>query len=473
MRAKRALVGLTLISVTLLGGCQKGDSTTPPGNGAGGSGAGAAGGPPGKGAAPAGAPGGARPPAAVEVFPAIAENVIEYREFTGRTLASHHVEIRPRVSGYLEQAPSNLINDNLATGNRTAANPSTNNAPNANAAANAQSVTIGESAGTNDLDPNTTGGNFQVLAKEGDYVEAGTPLFLIDQRPYLYALEQARGSFLATQAQQERNSSELVRLEKLKLTNAISDSDLELARANVNVAQGQLETLRAAVQRAELDLEFTQIRAPISGYIGRSLVMRKNIVAADTTILTTIVSSNPIHVHFELDESSYLLYRKLVQNGELPTVDAGGVSVSLGLSNEVGFPHQGHIDFADNTTDPNSGNTLLRAEFTNDNRLLAPGLFCRVRVPMSSVHEAVLVPTKCLAMDQQGKHVMVVGPDNMVARRTVVTGGTQGKYTIIRSGVQAGENVVYEGLQKVRDRAPATPVPSQNVPPFESTVQGA
>lgn len=453
MRVQRAWVCLVLVAAVAIPGCNKKSGPETAGK------AGAS-------APPAGGAGGGRPPAAVEILPAISAKIIEYREFTGRTLASHSVEIRPRVSGYLEQAPSNILDPQAQ---RVESIPSSNASDITNGSTTTGSST-GSTVAVNDLGASN---GFVVSAKEGDYVEAGTPLFLIDQRPYLYALEQARGSFLATQAQQVRNQSELKRLEQLKLTNSISDSDLELARATVNVAQGQLETLRASVQRAELDLEFTQIRAPISGFIGRSLVMRKNIVAADTTALTTIVSSDPIHVHFELDEASYLLYRQLVQDDQLPMSPNGGVSVSLALSNEKDFPHQGRIDFTNNTTDANSGNTLLRAEFTNSNMFLAPGLYSRIRVPFSPAHEAVLVPTKSLAMDQQGKYVMVVGADNIVLRRGVTTGSMQGMYTVIRSGLNAGENVVYEGLQKVRDKAPATPVPAQNAPQFDRAAEGA
>ncbi len=375
----------------------------------------------------------------VEVAVAITAKITDYREFTGRTVASHAVEIRPRVSGYLKQAPHNL--EKVVDGASNAKGEEDDSSP--------ESEKRDEPLSDSIRNP---GKPFKVTVKEGDEVKRNEPLFHIDPRPYEIALEQASGSKLALKAQNVRFKSELARLEKLKLSNSISDSDVEAAQASVDESAAQLKTLEASIERAKLDLKFTRILAPIDGVLGRTLVMEENIVKADDTLLTTIVSTNPIHVFFDMDEASYLAYRRMVTSGELYDTE-GRVPARLALTNENGFPHAGHIDFANNTTDPNSGNTLIRAEFENEKKLLAPGLYCRVRVPFSPEHEAVLVPTKCLAMDQVGRYVMVVGPDKIVQRRAVRVGNVHSTHTVILEGLEQNELVVYDGLQKVRERS--------------------
>lgn len=413
--------------------------------GCGGHGAGEKHGKPGAGAPTSSMPD--RPPTPVDIIDARVEKVTDYRDFTGRTAPAHAVEVRPRVSGYLNQTPNRF--------------PSSPRPP---------SLPSSAQGGPANRFPQAVAYSqpFLVQAKEGEKVESGTPLFEIDPRPYQFALEQARGNRMALEAQLERLQSELHRLEKLKPSNAISDTDLELAKANLHESEGQYQTLLAAEKRAELDLEFTQIKAPISGILGRSLINPENVVTADTSLLTTIVSVAPIHVYFDIDEASFLQYRDLVRAGKLPAASEGSIPVSLALTNDATFPYQGRIDFQNNTTDPGTGNTLIRAEFANDQGLLTPGLYGKVRVPFSPPYEAVLVPTKCLAMDQQGKYLMVVDQNNIVHRRTVEVGTTHGSYSVIREGLMGGEQVVYEGLQKIRPQDRVQPIPSKEVPPLKT-----
>lgn len=386
-----------------------------------------------------------RPATPVDTVVAISAQVTDFREFTGRTAPAHAVDVRPRVSGYLLQTPNQLPGSNgpiLQGMDRNLAKP------------------VPDSKPVSHIQP------FIVNAREGELVKAGTPLFEIDPRPYQFALEQARGNRIALEAQLERLRSELSRLQKLKPSNSISDTDLELAQANVHESEGQYQTLLAAEKRAELDLEFTQIKAPIEGILGRSLVNAENVVSADSTLLTTLVSVAPIHVYFDIDEASFLQYRALVRAGKLPDASEGAIPVSLALTKDTTFPHKGFINFQNNTTDPGTGNTLIRAEFANEDGNLTPGLYGKVRVPFSAPYEAVLVPTKCLAMDQQGKYLMVVGDDNIVRRREVIVGTSHGSYSVIREGLQSGEQVIYEGLQKIRPNDRVQAAVSKNSPSF-------
>ncbi|MCU0714743.1 MAG: efflux RND transporter periplasmic adaptor subunit [Pirellula sp.] len=400
------------------------------------------------GAKGAGIPAGAmteRPSTPVDTIFAISARVTDYREFTGRTAPAHAVDVRPRVSGYLLQTPNQLSGSKL---------PVQQGAHRSPVASEQNRVPVSH------VQP------FIVEVREGERVEVGTPLFEIDPRPYKLALEQSRGNRIALEAQIERLRSELSRLQKLKPTNSISDTDLELAQANLHESEGQYQTLLAMERRAELDLEFTQIKAPIAGVLGRSLVNAENVVSADSTLLTTLVSIAPIHVYFDIDEASFLQYRSLVRAGKLPDASEGAIPVSLALTKSETFPYKGFVNFQNNTTDLGTGNTLIRAEFANEDGSLSPGLYGKVRVPFSAPYEAVLVPTKCLAMDQQGKYLMVVGDDNVVHRREVLVGTSHGPYSVIREGLQSGEQVIYEGLQKIRPNDRVQAIPSKTAPSF-------
>lgn len=172
-------------------------------------------------------------------------------------------------------------------------------------------------------------------------------------------------------------------------------------------------------------------------------------MTADVTILTTVVSTEPIYVDFDVDEQSLLDYRMRMRQGEVEGAREGSISVGLALANEVGYPHQGVINFVDNRTDPSTGNTRVRATFDNQQGILSPGLFARVQVPFTAKYNAVLVPTEALGMDQQGQYVMVV-EDDQVSRRSVTPGSIHDGLTVIRQGLALDEMVVTSGLQKIR-----------------------
>ncbi|MDX1929945.1 MAG: efflux RND transporter periplasmic adaptor subunit [Pirellulaceae bacterium] len=347
-------------------------------------------------------------PPEVAVAVATTSKLVEFREFTGRTAAVDAVELRARVSGYVLQTPRTKTND-----------------------ASMPAVTV----------------------EEGKLVKKGDLLFVIDDKPYQLALKQAVGALTATEAKLQQANNELTRSESLVNSNSISRTDYDQAVASVAELRGQIESLKATVARNQLDLEYTQVRSPIDGLLGQTSVTAGNLVVADSTVLTTVVAVNPIYVNFDVDEQSVLDYRTRMLDGKVKNAREGKIAVRLGLANNDGFPQEGFIDFVNNVTDPGTGNTRVRATFDNNTGILSPGLFARIQVPFSAEYQAVLVPTKSIAMDQQGRHVMVVADDNRVSRRAVNLGPIEGDMTVIREGVKAGEQVVTAGLQKIQPGA--------------------
>ncbi|MCA9012817.1 MAG: efflux RND transporter periplasmic adaptor subunit [Planctomycetaceae bacterium] len=350
----------------------------------------------------------------VEVQPATSRIVVDYREYTGRTAAVNAVEIRARVSGYLIQSPRS---------GRSAA------------------------SGSVDADHNVL---HAVQVDEGEAVKTGDLLAVIDPRPYELALRQSQGSLDAADARLRQAQQDLSRSDSLLDKKAISQGEYDKAVAAVAELQGQIENLKATVARNKLDLEFTQVRSPIDGLLGRSLVTNGNLVNADSTILTTVVSIDPIYVDFNVDEQSVLDYRSRMLEGKVKSARDTQIAIRLGLANEAGYPHEGTIDFVNNRTDPDTGNTRIRGMFRNPSGILSPGLFARIQVPFTAEYQATLIPTTAIGMDQQGRYVMVVGDGNKVARRSITPGELKGNMTVIRKGLQPGENVVTSGLQKIR-----------------------
>jgi len=345
------------------------------------------------------------PPPEVAVTQATTSEIVENREYTGRTSAVDKVEVRARVSGYLLQTPRMRTNDDSIP---------------------------------------------KVTVVEGKLVKKGDLLFVIDPKPYELGLQQSLGSLTASEARLKQANNELTRSEKLLDSNSISRSEYDQSFAGVADLRGQIESLKATAARNQLDLEYTQVRSPIDGMLGQTSVTPGNLVAADSTVLTTVVAVNPIYVEFDVDEQSVLDYRTRMLDGKVKNARETKIAVRMGLSNDEGFPWEGIIDFVNNTTDPGTGNTRIRATFQNNTGILSAGLFARIQVPFSAEYSAVLVPTKSIAMDQEGRYLMVVGDDNKVLRRAIKLGPIEGNMTVIREGVNAGERVVTSGLQKIR-----------------------
>lgn len=356
------------------------------------------------------------PPPLVTVAPPLEQEVIEHRDFTGRTEAIDSVLVRARVTGYLDK----------------------------------------------------------VLFKEGTEVAAGELLYEIDPRPYQAVLHQAEGNVAGTEAKLAQLQADLERARKLLADGVVSQEGFDRTTSELAATSGTLLALRAAVERARLDLEFTHIRAPISGLTGRNELDPGNLVKADDSVLTSIVSIDPIHASFDVDERSVLLYRERVREKKVQSAREAEVGVLLGLANEEGYPHRGVIDFVDSQLDPTSGTIRARAVFPNPERLISPGFFVRIRVPFDKPHPALWVDEHALGADQRGWYLLVVDGTGTVQHRPVEIGERRGGRVVIEQGLAAGERVVVNGLQRARPgakveareaEAPVPAKPAQEKPP--------
>jgi RND family efflux transporter MFP subunit len=237
------------------------------------------------------------------------------------------------------------------------------------------------------------------------------------------------------------------------MSRAISEEELDTRSAGVRQAEASLAAVQAAVDSAALDVEFTHVTAPVSGRVGRALVDEGNLVsggATNATLLTTIVSLDPIHVYFEADERSHLRYMRLAQSGERASSREEPNPVWVGLADEEGFPHEGWMDFVDNQLDPQTGTMTGRAVLPNPDLLLSPGLFARVRLAGSGPYRALLVPDASIGTDQARRFVWVADEQNRVQYRSVKTGPLRGELRVIREGLTSDDRVVVAGVQRVR-----------------------
>lgn len=343
------------------------------------------------------------PPPAVSVAAVVVRDVNQWDEFTGRVEAVETVELRPRVSGYIER----------------------------------------------------------IAYVEGGEVAKGDVLFVIDQRPYRAALEHARAELARAETQAELARSELVRAGRLAEARAISAEEYDQRESALAQAEANVRAAKAAVDIAELNFEFTEVRAPIDGRAGRALVTAGNLAQADATLLTTIVSLDPVYVYFEGDEQTYLRYNAMDRNGERPSSRRARNPVRVALAGESGFPHVGEMDFIDNRVDPRSGTIRARAVLSNENRLFTPGLFARVQLLGSGVFRALLIDDKAVLTDQDRKYVYVVSDDGLALRRDVQLGRMIDGLRVVRSGLEPGERVIVHGVQKVF--FPGMPVDAQAI----------
>jgi RND family efflux transporter MFP subunit len=264
-------------------------------------------------------------------------------------------------------------------------------------------------------------------------------LFIIDPR-------WNQATFDQRQAEYDQAKGEADRTDLLLKNNAISAEEAEARRARYAGA-------KAALESARLDLEFTQVRSPIDGRVSRALLTEGNYVsgaAGSATLLTTVVSVDPVYVYASVDEDTLLKFNRLVEAKQLGTGDGGKIPVELELADEAVFPHRGSIESFDNQLDPNTGSILLRAVFPNGDGRIVPGLFARIRIPLSEKHPALLVDERAIGTDQANKFVLTLTPTNTVAYQAVTLGPTIEGKRLIRSGLVAGEEIVVSGLQRVR-----------------------
>jgi len=332
----------------------------------------------------------------VSVSAPVEQNVTDYAEFTGRLAAVDSVEVRAHVWGYLEKV------------------------------------------------------NF----KEGAIVNKGDVLFELDARPYQALLEQAKAKVSQDEAQLTYDEAEYQRNSSLVAKGAVAKSDYDKTAAARNVDLANIAADKATVRQRELDLEYTRVRAPVSGRISRYDVTVGNLIQSGDqgggTLLTTIVSIDPIYAYFDVDENTFLRVIKLIREGRADSARNGGLPVALALANEEGFPHQGVINFVDNQLNAKTGTLRLRGVFRNEDQLLAPGLFVRVRAPIGRPHPALLVTEQAFDNDQGQKIVYVVDGKNEVTARPVKVGAKHDGLREISEGLQPGERVVVRGVSQVQ-----------------------
>jgi len=297
-----------------------------------------------------------------------------------------------------------------------------------------------------EIRPRTSGYIQEVHFQSGQLVKKGDVLFVIDPRWNQATVEQR-------QAEYAQAKSEADRTDLLLKNNAISVEDAGARKA-------RYESAKAALDSAKLDLEYTEVRSPIDGRVSRALLTEGNYVsgvAGSASLLTTVVSVNPVYVYASVDEAALLKFNRLVEEKKLGTTDGGKIPVDLQLADESDFPHQGSIESFDNRLDPDTGSILLRAVFNNDDGRIVPGLFARIRIPLSEKHTALLVDERAIGTDQANKFVLTVTPTNTVAYQPVTLGPIVEGKRVIRTGLTAGESIVVNGLQRVRPGMPVAP----------------
>lgn len=341
------------------------------------------------------------PPPEVSAAPVLIKPVSQWDNFNGRVEAVQSVQLRPRVSGYIES----------------------------------------------------------VNYREGDEVKKGQVLFTIDDRSYRAALEQARAELARARSQASLARSESGRSEKLIGTQAISREVWEQRRAAASQAQADVLAAEAAVDMAQLNLDFTRVTAPIDGRASRAMITPGNLVTAgdSASVLTTLVSQQQMYVYFDVDETTFLHYQAMARQGQ----QRHALPVEIALVGDQGFPHQGKVDFLDNQLTASTGTIRMRALLDNQARQFTPGLFARVRLPGSAQFEAMLIDDKAVLTDQDRKYVYVVDGEGKAQRRDIQPGAMVEGLRIVKAGLQSGDRVIVAGLQKVF--MPGMPVTAQQV----------
>lgn len=334
-----------------------------------------------------------QPPPAPEVTvrAAVQQQIVDWDSYTGRFEATQRVELRPRVAGYIDR----------------------------------------------------------VAFDEGSLVKKGDLLFQIDPRPYQARLDQAQAELARAVAQNELAASESARAENLLAAHAISREEYDARASNRGQTAASLRAARANVEAAQLDLGFTRVISPIDGRVSRADITAGNYVVAGQTVLTSVVSVNPIYVYFDGDERSYLKYAAQASRGERPSERDKQLPVFVGLANEDGYPHAGSIDFLDNALDPQTGTIRARAVLPNPDGRFTPGLFARVQLLGSGRYAATLLDERAIGTDQSKKFVYVVDDRNTVQYRAVTLGGEHGGLRVVTDGVAPGERVIVAGQQRV------------------------
>ena len=314
----------------------------------------------------------------------------------------------------------------------------------------------------------------KVLFREGAEVKEGDPLFDIDPRIYQADLEQKEANVALCEAHLNRSESDYKRASELLKSNSISETDYDQYRDTRDEAVATLKMAKAARDLSQLNVTFTHVTAPISGRISRQLVDPGNLVTADQTPLTTIVSQDPVYAEFKPDMRTVLRIRRLIRAGTVKSSMEEEMPVFLELPDEEGFPHRGSIHFVDNRVDTMTGTLYLRGRFPNPQRMLSPGLFARIQLPIGKPHASLAIAEKALGTDQGQKYLYVVDKDNKVAYRSVKVGRKLGDgLQAIEEGLKEGEQVVLDGVQRVRPGITVAPKMAEALSAADSSKRSA
>lgn len=367
------MAGVTACSVMLIGGCGKsGGGQAPP------------------------------PPPLVTVAQVLEKKVKEWDEFTGRMQAVETVEIRPRVSGYIDK----------------------------------------------------------VAFTEGSQVKRGELLFVIDPRPYKAEYDRAAADVKRYKTALDLGRIELVRVQRLKDSGAVSEEELDERKSAVAQGEANVAGAEAALETASLNLGFTRVTSPIDGRVSRAEVTRGNLVTGGGnggTLLSSVVSLDPIYLYFDGDEQTYLRYTQMARSGERPSSRNAPNPVQVGLANEEGFPHAGTMDFVDNQLNPQTGTIRARAVLPNKDGFFTPGLFARVQLLGSGEHQAILIEDRAVNTDQSQKYVLLLGANNQIEYRAVKLGRIIDGLRVVNQGLRPGDVIVVNGAQRVHPGVTVTP----------------
>ncbi len=331
------------------------------------------------------------PPPSVTAASPVAKKIVEHSEYTGRLAAIENVEVRPRVSGYIDK----------------------------------------------------------IAFKDGALVKKGDLLFVIDPRPYQAALDQAAGQLKQAQAQKELSDRNFARAQTLQATKVSSKEEFDTAATARNQGDAQTASAQAAVDAAKLNLDFTRIISPIDGRVSREQVTVGNLVTTDVTVLTNIVSVDPIYAYADVDERTVIAYQQLINEGKVTNARDNTIQVAIALAGEQGFPHQGSIDFVDNQINAATGTLSIRGQFANQDNTLLGGMFIRMQIPTSPEKDALLITDRAVASDQGQKFVYVLAGDK-VDQRPVTLGPLIDGLRVVVAGLKPDDRVIINGIMKVR-----------------------
>jgi multidrug efflux system membrane fusion protein len=332
----------------------------------------------------------------VSVAQVLEQDVQQWNEFSGRLVATEQVDIRPRVSGTIDAIHFN----------------------------------------------------------SGAIVKKGDLLFSIDSKPFAAEMARAQGAYASAEAQVMLSNNEFERAQKLITDKVISQSEFDMRKNAFKVNEALLKSAKAALETAKINLDYTQIRSPITGKISRPEITIGNLIDAGSPVLATVVSSTPIYADFEMDENTFLQYAKAYRSER---VKINQIPVMMGLATDDGTPHIGHIESFDNHLNSNSGTIRIRAVFKNDDGSLVPGFFARVKLGNTATSHSILITDRAVGTDQNKKFVLIVGDDNKVNYREVKLGAQVQGMRVVLEGLKPDEKIVVNGLQRARPGSEVIP----------------